>query len=308
MVTDTESFIKKSKMIFGNKFGYEHTHYANILTSITITCPRHGDFQQIPKIHLKGFGCKRCGDEYRGKLNTRSTEDFILKARAVHGNFYDYSKTVYTGHRNKISIICPTHGEFTIRAGNHLAGHGCRQCAGYKSFDTLSFVKQAKRIHGNTYNYSMVQYENSHAKVAIICSIHGVFWQQPNTHLNGCGCPICAESFGERDVSNVLRKNNIDFKRQFRIDECKHLRPLPFDFAIIFGGGVSGLIEYQGMQHYQEVGFGGSQPLLQVIQKNDQIKREFCFKQKIPFLVIPYWKKNDVDVIVGSFLAEISVR
>lgn len=121
-----------------------------------------------------------------------TTEDFIKKAKAVHGNKYDYSKTVYVNQKTDVIITCPLHGDFKQRPNNHYMGAGCPVCSGNKKSDTNNFIKKAKAIHGDKYDYSCVVYKNNKTSVEIICPIHGVFKQTPDKHLSGQGCPMCA--------------------------------------------------------------------------------------------------------------------
>ena len=58
-----------------------------------------------------------------------TTEEFIAKAKAVHGNRYDYSKVVYVNTQTKVCIICKEHGEFWQKPKNHLCGNGCVKCS-----------------------------------------------------------------------------------------------------------------------------------------------------------------------------------
>lgn len=124
-------------------------------------------------------------------------EEFIRKCKSVHGDTYDYSKTVYTRSYNKVVIICRTHGEFIQVASSHASGHGCCKCGkinmGYKArLTTDAFIEKAKNKHGNRYDYSLVDYTRTDHKIKIICSIHGIFEQNPYNHLNGAGCHKCS--------------------------------------------------------------------------------------------------------------------
>ena len=110
-----------------------------------------------------------------------TTEEFIERARKVHGNRYDYSKVEYINDRTKICIICPIHGEFWQKPNNHLNGNGCRQCGILsrslkRSKCKDEFIKEAIIKHNGKYDYSKVDYANNSTKVCIICPIHGEFW------------------------------------------------------------------------------------------------------------------------------------
>jgi hypothetical protein len=118
-----ESFKAKANKIHDNKFTYERSNFINVKTKITITCPVHGEFEQIPSEHLSGYGCKKCGN------NTKySTEEFVSKAREIHGDKYGYQYVVYESSTRKIKIECPFHGFFEQRPTNHLNGQGCPKC------------------------------------------------------------------------------------------------------------------------------------------------------------------------------------
>lgn len=120
-------------------------------------------------------------------------ENFIKKANERHGNKYDYSKVEYVNATTKVCIICPKHGEFWITPQNHLKRNGCPYCSIEKQRKSLEqFIEDARKVHGDKYNYSKVDYKGARIKVCIICPIHGEFWQDPNIHLNGSGCPKCA--------------------------------------------------------------------------------------------------------------------
>lgn len=125
--------------------------------------------------------------------NRRVTqEEFIRRARAKHGDKYDYSKTVYNGMNEFLTIICPIHGEFQQLACVHLK-HGCRKCAEEKRrLGRELFIKKAREIHGDKFDYSQVVYVHNKQKVLIKCNTCGrTFEKKPNAHLNGGGCPYC---------------------------------------------------------------------------------------------------------------------
>ncbi len=183
-----EKFIEKAKEVHGDKYDYSKVVYINNHTKVTIVCPIHGEFEQTPHDHLSGKGCIKCV-----RPNSSLTkEEFIEKAKEVHGDKYDYSKVVYINSTTPVTIVCPEHGEFLQKPINHLRGSGCHKCTGLIRLTTSEFIEKAKEVHGDKYDYSKVVYINNHTKVTIVCPIHGEFEQIPNTHLLGCGCPICA--------------------------------------------------------------------------------------------------------------------
>lgn len=125
-----------------------------------------------------------------------STSDFIKKAKEIHGDNYDYSKTRYVDAKTEICIICKKHGEFLQVASRHLAGNGCPICAiekrkgsSHKKKTTKEFIYECISKYGNKYDYSKVNYVNSHTKVLIINKENGEeILVTPTTFLSkGCG-------------------------------------------------------------------------------------------------------------------------
>jgi hypothetical protein len=138
------------------------------------------------------------------------TDKFIEKAKEVHGDKYDYSKTLYIGTDKKVTIICNLHFDFEQTPYKHLKGQGCKNCgkirAVEKQRDTKeSFISKANTIHGDKYDYSRVIYISSNKKVIIICKKHGEFLQKSNSHLQGNGCPLC-----RLDMMGKWNKSNMD--------------------------------------------------------------------------------------------------
>lgn len=143
-------FISRSTAIHNGKYDYSKVVYKNTDTKVIIGCPIHGDFEQAPHHHIKGIGCPVCGSK------TYDTEEFIRKARIRHGDKYDYSKTVYTGKKNKVIITCPIHGDFEQLPQNHVKRSGCPECG-------LKFGAQEKKVLNalqEKYNNVVYQYTN----------------------------------------------------------------------------------------------------------------------------------------------------
>ena len=120
-----------------------------------------------------------------------TTEEFIQKAKEIHGDKYDYSKVEYVNNKTKVCIVCPEHGEFWLKPNTHLSMHiGCPIC-NRKIHNTETFINESNKVHNNKYDYSKTEYVDSKTKVCIVCPEHGEFWQKPNNHINGQGCSIC---------------------------------------------------------------------------------------------------------------------
>jgi len=148
-------------------------------------------------------------------------EQFIEKAKKVHGNFYDYSKVDYINKSTNIKIVCPNHGLFKQSPEVHLRGHGCPACGGTKKLSAKDFIKRAKKVHGNSYNYSYVDYKNNRTKVRIICPEHGEFQQTPEVHLRGHGCPACSDKEKMTNKTFVKKAIKVHSQKNIKYDYSK---------------------------------------------------------------------------------------
>lgn len=181
-----------ARRVHGGKFKY--LSYIAMKEPANIECPVHGIFQQTPQDHLKAVtGCKKCGVEKRSDSSRLSTVEALVRCVEVHGGRYDLSKVKYVGASEKIIVVCAEHGEFYPSYSNFVYGKtGCPTCAGNQKRTLEEFVRKASDVHGNKYNYSLVNYVNKESVVKIICPEHGEFVKAPNHHLNGSGCQKCS--------------------------------------------------------------------------------------------------------------------
>lgn len=296
---DNQKFIEKSKSLYGDKFTYEKVNYINTNTPVIINCNNHGDFIVTPKEHYtkKNGGCQKCNNRYR-----RNVEDFIKEANLIHNNKYNYDKVNFDKISDKITITCPIHKDFTQQARAHLRGNGCIQCAGLKRVTTNEFIQKAHEVHNNKYEYSKVIYKNNRTPVLITCKKHGDFPQAPSNHLLGHGCPKCIESLGEKTIQLILDKNNIVYIKQKKFKDClgigkKFCRQLPFDFYL---PSFNTCIEYDGRQHTQPA-YGEEQ--LEIQKKIDKIKDDYCLKNNINLVRVPFTlKKDNVEIFLKKEL------
>jgi len=141
-----------------------------------------------------------------------TTQEFIKRAKKIHGNYYDYSRSNYINKRTKIQIVCKLHGEFIQYPEQHTKGHGCKICGIKKSHEKTTytnnqFIALAKKIHKDKFDYSKVKYISSHSKVIVICKKHGEFQIKPYSHLQGHGCAACS-GLQKYDLNSFLKKAN----------------------------------------------------------------------------------------------------
>lgn len=216
MTKGIDVFVKNAINVHGNKYDYSKVEYENSKTKVCIVCDAkdeitgeiHGEFWQVPYSHLSGSSCPKCSNHFM------SQDIFTKRATVIHNNKYDYSKVEYKAAKTKVSIICPDHGLFSQAPDGHLNGAGCPKCSGVHRYSTKEWIEEAKKIHGEKYNYSKVTYTKNSNKVCIICKEHGEFWQTPANHIKGRNCPKCTGHFMDQnffiDKAKELYKNDQD--------------------------------------------------------------------------------------------------
>ena len=289
----TEEFIERSKKIHNGKYDYSKVEYVNNHTKVCIICPEHGEFWQTPANHLLGKGCSKCNHGVKYSLS-----DFISKAKLIHGDKYDYSKVEYVNSQTKVCIICPEHGEFWQTPSDHLFGYGCCRCIRENyNLSTEEFIKKAKLIHGDKYDYSKVEYSSWFKKVCIICPKHGEFWQMPAKHLIGQGCPKCKTSHLEIFTTKMLNDIGIKYKTQADKKVLPWLGKQKIDIYI---PDMNIGIECQGEQHFKEIGiWGGKEGLIKRMALDNE-KYSKCSANGIKLLYVgetSYAKKYNLLTI-----------
>jgi len=165
------------------------------------------------------------------------------------------------------------------------------------------------KVHGDRYDYDLVtDYTNNTSLVKIICPEHGIFEQIAASHLAGSGCPSCAfagKSNGASAIETVLTAIGIPFCREKKFKGLKGRRSLFFDFCLTTPANTYALIEYDGVQHFEPVGFFGGEKAFKEDQRRDAIKNAYAAKHNIPLLRIPYWEFDNIETIVTDWLRSV---
>jgi hypothetical protein len=282
-----DEFIKEARKVHNNRYDYSKVNYKGSHVKVCIICPIHGEFWQTPANHLMGKGCKKCAQislwDRRGRKTTKS---IVEEFKTVHGNKYDYSKVEYSGNKAKVCIICPEHGEFWQTPAKHLSGQGCPECGKKLLWDrrgritTNEFIKRAKEVHGDKYDYSKVDYKRRDSKVCIICPEHGEFLQTPAKHLEGQECPECNNRMNKEECI-LWRKLQKKYPDMVITHEYHNTQILGKKSIDIFFEGKNIGVEYQGGQHFKPIKmFGGYNGFLK-IAKRDKEKYEICKRNNI---------------------------
>lgn len=171
----TEEFVNKAQSRHGDKYRYDDVEYGGTREEVAIVCSKHGTFRQRPNDHLSGRGCASCAIE-----NSRLTNDeFIEKAKSVHGDKYDYSKSEYVNQQTKVVVICDDHGEFLQTPNNHLHGRGCPRCAGTQMQNDINdYINSLglETIFNDRSEISPHELDIYVPEKRIAVELHGLYW------------------------------------------------------------------------------------------------------------------------------------
>lgn len=276
----TKEYVDICKNVHNNFYDYSKTLYTGAKNIIKYVCPIHGEVEQRADHHLNGHGCSKCNFESQ----KYKYDDYVEKVNIKHNNFYEYDRNNF--NNDKISIKCPIHGVFTQHKSQHLFGQGCPECANdNKRLTKQIFEERSNIVHDFEYDYSKSNYVNNYTDVEIICKKHGSFFQTPNFHMLGQGCPKCKSSKGEKKILKYFELNNIKYEHQKMFNKCKNKNRLPFDFYL---PEYNMCVEYNGKQHYEPIDYFGGIETLNYIKNNDQIKETFCKENNIKLHIIKY--------------------
>ncbi len=299
-------FLERVKAKFGDLYDYRETKYGNRNTKVRLICREHGAFYRFPHELYRGCGCPKCGNARKGRWHD-DTMSFVKKVRDKFGECQgiDLSLVEYKDRLTKVEIVCERHGHVRRSPRQILSSkfvcpecgrEHARQANNRKRIeaekrrtikpssgthrevrDLESFVRKAKEIHGDKYDYSQVQYVDTQTKVAIICPKHGVFYMKPNKHTSWrkSGCPVCNESRLENTISVMLEKKGIPYVREKNFTWLGRMR---LDFYLPKHRIA---IECQGVQHYRPVArFGGTKGY-EITKRRDAEKRMRLAQHKI---------------------------
>ena len=204
-----EEIIEKANNVHNSKYDYKLVNWdLGLLDKQKIICPIHGIFEQQMNNHINGNnGCRYCGINKQSNTRKTTKKEFIKKAIELHGDFYNYDKTIINGMHNNIIVTCPNHGEFDILAWNHINPknyQGCKKC---HCLSKEEFIIESNKIHKNKYKYDKVVWGNTKNKILITCPIHGDFLQYASHHLyNKMGCRRCGIEKKKLKIVDVLER------------------------------------------------------------------------------------------------------
>jgi hypothetical protein len=210
--------------IWGDECDYDVGEYKGMKTLMSVRCIHHDYVYQIsPANHKVHKGCPKCREENYGSWLKLTKEEFLVRARNIHGDLYDYPDE-YNGYLHKMNIWCKEHNQMFSQTGkNHLAGSGCPAC-GRKSIGRLNsteesdFFTSCSKTHNNKFSYVVGSYKGMDKTIDIPCPYHGIFTVIAGNHRKGtAGCPDCAyvksEGFEKEIVTYIRDELGVECKK-----------------------------------------------------------------------------------------------
>jgi len=242
-----------------------------------------------------------CSNECSGEFKRNSPNDF---EGFFAKNLQDYTLlSKYTKSNDKVAIRHDVCGVVFNATPNNVISKSsrCPRCVGNNvKKDTEQFKKEVFNIVGEEY-VVLGRYVTNKTKIDIEHRVCGhVYKVQPDKFLRGRRCPNCKSSHGELAIRDFLDEHGVLYEREYRFDDCKSIRSLPFDFVVIHNKIVKLAIEFDGEQHFIEKEFYGGRDYLEGIKERDAIKDEYCKRNNIPLLRIPYYKFDSIYDILST--------
>lgn len=263
-----------------------------------------------PNNFLTGARCPKC-------FGTPKKTDTEFK-KEIYGLVKDeyifFEK--YKGSHDKILVrhnneMC-NNFEYKVTPTDFLGGRRCPKCAGKMLKTKEEFIMEVYSLTRNEYTV-LGDYTNAKTKILLRhnsdnCDNH-YYQVKPTDFIKGTRCPKCKSSKGEKYIYDMLNNFGVIFTPQYRFEDCRYIKPLPFDFIILNKGEVVGLIEFDGEQHFKPVKFNSekdetAEKAFELQKIKDQIKNNYCLNNNIPLLRIPYWESENIEHILFDFLVE----
>lgn len=275
--------------------------YINTNTPIKHRCPNCGNEEWYvrPRDILKR-NLNKCCKCYKNKQKTN--EEFLIEIEGLVGNEYTFLEE-YTKANKKILVRHNKCGyEYKVSPHQFLNNHTrCPKCSPNCKNNTENFKKFIKDNEGDNYTL-LSEYKNNRNHVLIRHNECGYEYKvSPRNFISGKRCPKCSMSKGEDMILKILSKNNKQFETQYRIDDCRKVKPLPFDFAIFDNNKLIYLIEFDGIQHFKPVKMFDGEEGFKETKIRDNIKNEYCKNNNIPLLRIPYTQINNIEDVLKKY-------
>lgn len=309
---DESEFVERLKSINSNI--EIMSRYIGYSKSIQCKCCVDGHiWRTTPNVLLNGSGCPKCGK--KTGLNRKD----MMKIIQDKGFEIDVLLDKHMSRSKYATFMCRNCECGYVWRDRFIniekRKYGCPKCHRKmldrqledkyigKNFDIVStddYIRLLKNIGSDL--IPIEEYSAMGMSIKHLCMMHNEITKcSPVDAILGSGCALCKESKGEKAIRRFLDSNNIEYKSQYKFDECKRIKPLMFDFYI---PSINCVVEYQGVQHYKEIPYwhnGNTSQYHTFSESNirDDIKQTFCKNNGIALVVIPHWEYINIEKILN---------
>ena len=267
------------------KYKLLSTEYINNRTKLKLECSKGHIFEMTFNNFKNGARCPYCNG------NVKLTYNEVKKYIESFG--YKLLSRNYENNHSKLKIMCDKGHIYETSFKVFKKGFRCPHCSNKAKY-TLEKIEK----YLNLFDYKLIsdKYINANVPIKVMCPEGHIFEIRfSDFKNNNRRCPICNSSRGEQEVSFILNKLNIKFKREYKFNDCKFKTYLPFDFYL---PNYNCCIEFDGIQHHEIIGqFGGFNGFVNT-KIRDTIKTEYCKKNNIKLIRIPYWDIEKIEEII----------
>ena len=305
-----QKYSKEEVEMLLSREGYVlNSEYKNIRDNIEMICPNGHTTNMSFASFENGHRCKHCKETDKNrnlegfktnnkKFNKGNKKYTLDEARNILKEVgFELLDEEYNGIKSQVNIRCEHGHEVNMRFDKARNGK-CPQCSKENSFYSLDFIKDYLSKDG--YSLLSTEYNGIYENIEIMCDKGHIYTTTFNNYKNyGFRCPICKGSLGERKIEKYLTENNIKYIYQYKIEDCKDKKALPFDFYL---PDYNLIIEYDGEQHYDIKHTLGGEESFWLNVVHDAIKNAYCEDNNINLLRKPFWKLNNIEKIIKETL------
>lgn len=305
----TEQFIEEIFLKVKNDYSVL-SEYMGSQSKIAFKHNKCGNvFEMRPNDFLIGQRCPDCSrkeqsanQKYTHRQFIKKVYDLVACEYSVLGYYISSTDKILFKHNDCGFVFIMQPANF-LRVDCKRGGQRCPQCAGNKKKTTKKFMHEVYRLEGM--NYSVIgEYTSAHEPILIRhneCKFE--YKIAPHDFLKGRRCPKCDKCKGEKKIEKFLKSKNIEYEKEYKFDDCKDKRCLPFDFAIFKDNKLICLIEHDGVHHYDP-----RITTFEITQKHDKLKDQYCSTKQIPLIRIPYFQYELINTILIKELNRFQVN
>jgi len=284
--------------------------YVNSSTKMDIKCPCGNEFGvSWNNFHGRNTGCPKCSITKRANRRTNPYE--IVEQAFVDRGWEILSPEKYKNNSSKLDVKCDKGHITTKMYTDFQQGKGCWECKSKKASQRYRLTIEKAHAIAKKARLRLLTEDYINMKVNVLfecmkCDFQFETWLD-SVKSKGTGCPKCKCSRGERFLINYFEKHNISFKREKTFDDCRNIRPLPFDAYFILDD-IEMVVEIDGIQHFQPVGMFGGDDALERNYEIDTIKSLYCYNNGYSLLRISYLDLDDIDFIMDNFIKQSKIK